>query len=256
MSSWLCELGRVGVERRRVADMTRRLGDEMKRKVAVKTRKSAPPASGGSPKRSRDPVRSKAAILETAIQEFCQHGYSGARIERIARGSNSNMRMIYHYFGNKEGLYLAVLESAYLRIREQEKKLDLVHAEPVEGIRTLIRFTFDFFRSNKDVLALINHENTLKGRFLRKLPTVRKMTPPLVAAIGDLLKRGHRQGHFRGSVDAIQFYVSLVALSQLHILNRYTLSTIFNKDLSAAGWIAERRSHIENILMSYLRKQD
>jgi AcrR family transcriptional regulator len=204
------------------------------------------------PKRGRDPVKSKQTILQTATDEFCQHGFSGARVETIAAKSRSNMRMIYHYFGNKEGLYLAVLEAAYARLRNREHALDLDRASPVDGIRALIRFTFDFFAANQDVLALINSENTQKGRFLRKLPNVRAMTVPLINSISVLLKSGLQQKRFRPGIDAIQFYVSLVALSQLHILNRHTLSVIFDKDITDAIWLKERRDHVEDVLMGYL----
>lgn len=203
-------------------------------------------------KRGRDPVKSKQTILQAATGEFCQHGFSGARIETIAAKSRSNMRMIYHYFGNKEGLYLAVLEAAYARLRSREHALDLDRASPVDGMRTLIRFTFDFFAENQDVLALINSENTQKGRFLRKLPNVRAMTVPLVDSIGILLESGAQQKLFRRGIDAIQFYVSLVALSQLHILNRYTLSVIFDEDITDAEWLRKRRGHVEDVLLAYL----
>ena len=204
------------------------------------------------PKRGRDPVRSRLAILRAATAEFSLHGFSGARVERIAAKSKSNMRMIYHYFGNKEGLYLAVLEAAYSRLRGREATLNLRHADPVEGMRTLIRFTFDFFASNKEVLALIHAENTLKGRFIKKLPHVQAMTVPLLESIGDMLDRGRKQGRFRAHIDPVQFYVSLVALSQLHILNRHTLSVIFAKNISDPKWLSERRAHVEEMLMAYL----
>lgn len=217
-------------------------------------KKPAPirPARRATPKRSRDPVKSKQTILQAATGEFCQHGFSGARVEAIAAKSRSNMRMIYHYFGNKEGLYLAVLEAGYARLRNREHDLDLDRASPVDGIRALIRFTFDFFAENQDVLALINSENTQKGRFLRKLPNVRAMTVPLLDSISELLKSGVRQKQFRRGIDAIQFYVSLVALSQLHILNRYTLSVIFDENISDTEWLRERRDHVEDVLLAYL----
>lgn len=219
-----------------------------------KVRKSAP-ARGSKqekPKRGRDPVKSRQTILDVATEEFCQHGFSGARVETIAARSRSNMRMIYHYFGNKEGLYLAVLEAGYARLRGRENALDLDHAAPIDGIRALIRFTFDFFAANPDVLALINSENTQKARFLRKLPNVQAMTLPLIGSISALLKSGVKQKRFRPGIDAIQFYVSLVALSQLHILNRYTLSVIFDKDVTDTAWLRARRDHVEDVLMAYL----
>ncbi len=95
--------------------------------------------------RRRDPDRTRRAILSAARVEFCQHGFNGARIERIARRSKSNTRMIYHYFGNKEGVYTSILESVYSEIRNQELQLDLENSSPLEGIRKLILFSFDFF---------------------------------------------------------------------------------------------------------------
>ncbi len=213
----------------------------------------APETEAPKPKRTRDPVRSKQTILRTAVAEFCQHGFSGARIERIATKSKSNMRMIYHYFGDKEGLYLAVLESAYTRIRQEESKLDLSEMNPLEGMRTLIRFTFDFFAANTDVLSLISNENTLRAKYLKRLSNVREMTRPLVTSIEQLSTAGYNEGTFKTKVDPIQFYVSLVALSQIHIVNRYTLSVLFEQDMAAPAWLSARRSHVEDVLMSYLQ---
>jgi TetR/AcrR family transcriptional regulator len=220
------------------------------------TKKAAPaPASNAvdEPKRKRDPVKSRHTILRTASAEFCQHGFSGARVERIAAKSKSNMRMIYHYFGDKEGLYLAVLEDAYARIRKEESKLDLADSLPEEGMRRLIGFTFDFFASNNDVLALISNENTLRAKYLRQIPNVRAMTVPLIQSIERMLEQGQRKKIFRPHIDPIQFYVSLVALSQIHIVNRYTLAVIFDRNTADPAWLADRKQHTEDVLMSYLR---
>jgi TetR/AcrR family transcriptional regulator len=211
-------------------------------------------AAAKKPKRTRDPVKSKQTILTVASAEFCQHGFSGARVERIAAKSKSNMRMIYHYFGDKEGLYLAVVEAAYMRIRQEESKLELSHSDPVDGMRRLIGFTFDFFASNKDVLAIISNENTLRAKYLRRIPNVRAMTVPLVKSIERMLETGSGKGVFRADIDAIQFYVSLVALSQIHIVNRYTLSVIFDRDTADPAWLAARKQHTEDVLMAYLRR--
>lgn len=204
-------------------------------------------------KQVRNPIRSKQAILDAAHHEFCQHGFSGGRVEIIAKRSKTNLRMIYHYFGNKERLYLAVIEVAYLRLRNLESQLDFTHPLAVESMRRLIRFTYDFLASNPNVLSIISHENTMRGRFLRKLPSVKAKTLPLIDSIADILARGNAQGHFRRGVDPLQFYISLVALSQLHISNRFTLSIIFDKDLSDQQWLRDRRTCIEEILMSYLQ---
>lgn len=223
---------------------------------AKNTRSTPMPAKAGKtakPTQTRNPVKSRFAILEAAHREFCLHGYSGGRVEVIAKQSKVNLRMIYHYFGDKEGLYLAVLEAAYLRLRALESQLNLSQSAPVDAMRQLILFTYDFLALNPDVLAIISNENTLRGRFLRRLPTVKEKTLPLIDTIANILDRGYAEGCFRKGVDPLQFYVSLVALSQLHISNRFTLSIIFDKDLTDPVWLRDRRECIEQILMSYLQ---
>lgn len=215
---------------------------------------TSPDATPRQAGRARAPERTRAAILAAAKAEFCRFGLTGARIERISRKSSSNTRMIYHYFGNKEGLYLAVLESVYGEIRRQEQHLDLAGADPVEGMRRLVHFTFDFFAAHRDFIALISNENILRGKYLRRLPSIQAMTVPLVGAIRDLLARGHAAGLFRDGVDPVQLYVSIVAQSQLHISNRFTLSVLFDEDLSDADWLAARRTHVLDLILSYLAR--
>src|SRR3546814_956701 len=74
--------------------------------------------------RTQDPDGTRRDILEIASQEFALNGLSGARIDEIAARTRSSKRMIYYYFGDKEGLYLRALENAYRLVREGEAKLD------------------------------------------------------------------------------------------------------------------------------------
>ncbi len=204
--------------------------------------------------RRRDPDQTRRAILEAARTEFCQHGFNGARIERISRRSKTNMRMIYHYFGNKEGMYLSVLESVYSDIRNQELELDLAAKPPLDAMRRLVLFSFDFFATRSDFIALISTENILKARFLKRLPSIQAMSVPLLDAIRDMLYRGESEGTFRSGIDPLQLYVTIVAQCQLHISNRYTLSVLFNQDLNDKEWLRERREHTVEIILAYLVK--
>ena len=69
---------------------------------------------------------------------------SGGRVNEIARRARANKRMIYHYFGSKEGLYLAALERVYEGLRGSERTLDLDHLEPEAAIQRLVEFNFDY----------------------------------------------------------------------------------------------------------------
>ena len=167
--------------------------------------------------------------------------------------AKTNPRLLYHHFGNKDRLYAVVLDHMYGELRGLERGLNLGDLKPAEGMRRLMEFTFDHFGNHPDLIRLMNNENLMRARFLRKSPRIRAMTLPLLAAINDLLRRGQRLGIFRTGVDPIQLYVSITALSYFHVSNRYTLSAMFDIDLGDAAWIKCRRAHAREMLLAYLQ---
>ncbi len=218
-----------------------------------KTRQSlATRDDGGVPKR-RDAAATRARILDAATQEFSAKGYDGARMDQIVDRAGCNIRMAYHYFGGKEGLYLKVLERAYEQVRSREVELDLKHLAPVEGMQALIEFTFDHIAGHPEFVGLMATENMLKGRLLKKSTLVPQTTAPLVDSIRDLLRRGTDAGVFRSNVDPVQLYITILSVSYVHISNRYTLSIMFQEDLLDPSWLAERRRHAREVVLAYLK---
>lgn len=201
----------------------------------------------------RNPELTRKQVLEAATQEFAEKGLSGARVDEIARRSGSNKRMLYHYFGNKEALYLAVMEHAYQKKLEQEIELELSDLDAVEGMRTLIRFTWRYYLDNPEFISLVNNENLLKARHIAKSPEIRKMHSPLVELIKDLLRKGEASGVFRSGVDPVQLYITIAATGYYYQSNAYTLSTIFNRDLLAQDQLDEQDDHRVDVILRYLR---
>lgn len=199
--------------------------------------------------RSRDPERTEADILQAAVREFAEHGYHGARVARIAKAARCNPRMIYHYFGGKEPLYVAALDSVYAEIRNREAGLNLSEGDAVAGLKRLVAFTFDYFHENPDFLHLTRNENMLGGRFIRRSQMIRSMSQPLTVSIGRLLDRGVAAGQVHHRPDPLQLYLSIVALSAHHLNNAATLSTTFGTDLSDEAWRAERRNHVVTMIL-------
>ncbi|MCP5367852.1 MAG: TetR family transcriptional regulator [Hyphomicrobiales bacterium] len=201
----------------------------------------------------RNPGRTREAILRTAIREFSDKGLSGARVDEIARRSGANKRMIYHYFGGKEALYLAALERTYEKIRTAERGLRLEDKDPEEGMRELVRFSFNYFRANPEFVQLLNTENLHGARFLKQSKMIRDLHTPLTTLIARLIERGHAAGVFRGDVDPVQLYVSVAALGYFYFSNQATLSTIFARDLMDQRSLADREAHCIDVIMRYLR---
>ncbi len=201
----------------------------------------------------RDPERTSAAILAAAVKEFMEKGYSGARINEIAKRAGANKRMLYHYFGDKEALYLAVLEGAYVAIRSAESKLHLADHDPVEGIRELALFTWRYFIDHPEFLSLLQTENLMKARHLKRSARIFDLHSPLVAVISDLLERGAAKGVFRADADPVKVYVSIASLGAFYLSNRYTLSTIFRRELTETHALAEWGDHIAHMILASLR---
>ena len=202
--------------------------------------------------RPRDADRSQREILLAARGEFAAYGLGGARMDRIAAAAGVNKRLIYYYFESKESLFLAVLERAYEDIRHRESELNLDRVEPIEAIRRLIAFTWNYYIEHPEFLTLLNSENLHRARHLKQSAKVREMHSPLVQAIADVLDRGHRAGVFRAGVDPVQLYVSIAGLSYFYLGNSHTLSTIFGRDLLGSKAKVERLSHMTDLVLGYL----
>jgi AcrR family transcriptional regulator len=209
-------------------------------------------ARGSGP---RDPERTSASILAAAVAEFTEKGYAGARIDAIAERSGANKRMIYHYFGDKDGLYMAVLESAYVGIRSAEAELHLADLEPVEAIERLVGFTWDYFIAHPEFLSILSTENLHRAKFLKKSKRILQLHSPLVSMISDVLKRGAERGVFRSDADPVYVYVSIASLGIFYLSNRWTLSTIFTRDLTAQPEIRAWGRHIAAVILGYLRPE-
>jgi len=201
----------------------------------------------------RDAEATKERILSVGIEEFCSSGYSGSRIQKIAKKSNCNIRMIYHYFGSKEGLYLAALERVYGRIRENEAELGFTNLEPTAAIRSLVEFTFDHHQNNRAFVDLVVVENVQRGRYLKKIKNISEESGQLIESIGALLKAGARAGSFRKNIDPFQLYISILSLSFFHLSNANTLSIMYRRDLKDNDWIAARRQHVVEMVLGFLR---
>ncbi len=223
------------------------LSTRMVKKTAQKVAK--PQTSVRAATRTNDPARTMAGILDVATAEFAAKGLSGARIDEIAATTQTSKRMIYYYFGSKEGLYIAVLEEAYRRIRQIEQQLHLEDLEPEEALRKLVGFTVDYQWSNPDFVRLVMNENIHRGEFLAQSKAIQGLNVPVVHAVRQVYERGVEQGVFRANLDPLDLHMTMSALSFFNVANHHTFSLIFKHSLeNTANYQARRESIIETIV--------
>lgn len=203
--------------------------------------------------RRRDPVATKAALLQAAVTEYAAKGFAGARIDEIAQRAGVNKQLVYHYYGSKDELYRAALEHVYAGIREREKALHLSDLPPLAAMERLIGFSFDYLAEHPEFIALLNDENRHDARHIRGSERLEQMHSPLVSLIAETLERGVAEGVFRDDLEPVQLYVSIAGLSYFFFSNNRTLSTIFGRRLDAPKAVAERRRHVVAFAMGALR---
>lgn len=202
--------------------------------------------------RQRDALRSQQALLAAARDEFAEHGLGGARVERIAERAGLDKRLIYHYFENKDSLFLAVLEDTYRNIREAEKQLHLTDLPPPEALRRLTEFTWNYYLEHPEFLTLLNSANLHRARHLEGSARARELNTPLIETLGAVLEKGRAAGVFRGGIDPMQLYISIAGLSYFYLGNNHTLSAIFGRNLMSPKARSERLSHMCDVILGYV----
>jgi AcrR family transcriptional regulator len=179
-----------------------------------------------------DAERSKADIIAVATEEFADNGLSGARVDQIAEKTRTSKRMIYYYFGSKEGLYRATLEQAYNGIRTREHQTHLKELPPIEALRSLVEITFDYDEAHPSFVRLIAVENIHYAQHLKDLPSIRGINASAIETVEEILQRGRSQGLFRADISAFDVHMLISSFCFFRVSNKHTVNSLFERDLS------------------------
>ena len=204
------------------------------------------------PIQHRDAERTRAELLEVATSVFADSGYSGARIDEIARRTRTTKRMIYYYFGGKEQLYLAVLESVYRGIRDKEQTLQVEEMDPADSLRRLSEITYDHHMANEEFIRLVAIENIHRGRFIRQIDSLRDLSKPALGVLDTILDRGRDEGRFRTDVDALDVHLLISSYCVFQVANQYTFGYLFDRDLQAESQRNHLRSMIGDVVVAWV----
>jgi AcrR family transcriptional regulator len=182
-------------------------------------------------RRKLDPERTRQDILAAAREEFAERGLTGARMDAIAERTKTVKHMIYHYFGSKEGLYLAVLEAAYADIRHFETELQLEQCPAVEALCRLVEFTFDYDEAHPDFIRLVSTENMHHAKYMARSDVIHDLNRSVINILQRVLDRGKHDGVFRPDVDPVDVHLMMSSFCFFRVANRYTFSELFGRDL-------------------------
>jgi AcrR family transcriptional regulator len=203
--------------------------------------------------RTNDADETRNNILKVAMREFADKGLAGARIDEIAEKTNSSKRMIYYYFGGKDELYRAVLEEAYGAIREREEAANFEAKPADQALRAHIAHTFDYHAGHPEFARLVMNENIHHAEHLKHVPGIKERNERVIASLQTIIDKGVAAGMFRGDIDPVDLHMSISALCFFNVSNRYTFSTIFNRDIGAPKAMAKRREQVVDMVLAWVR---
>lgn len=223
--------------------------------VAASSGAKAVTKSGKAAKLAKPGIREQGAqatrdgILRAATKIFAKHGYDGGSVDQISTAAQSYDRMIYYYFGSKEGLYIEVLEDIYRRMNEAESKLTLDVAQPVEALKAVIRFVLNYYRKHPEFITLLNTENLHKGKHIAKSLRAKDYSSPAIAVIGQILVSGMAQKLFRADLQARDVYLLIASMGYFYLSNRYTLSAFLGENLETHDALAHWEAFVMDAVL-------
>lgn len=204
------------------------------------------------PRRTRDPDQTRRDLIDAAIAEFSEKGFSGGRVDDIAARTRTTKRMIYYYFGSKERLYAAVLEEMYGGMRDAEQALPLARLPPLLALQRMVETTFDHHAAHPEFVRLVSVENIHEARNVAASPEIIKRNAAVIGTLRDLIARGEREGAFRPGLDALDLHMLISSFCFYRVSNRHTLTAIFGRDLLAPAAIAAHRRMIVEAVLRYV----
>ena len=211
-----------------------------------------PSARSIAMRKPKAPEANRARILAAATAEFAARGYDGASMDAIAARTQTTRGLINYYFGSKERLYRAVLERVYAEIREAENELEFEHLSPVDAIRRIVEFTYDYYVDHEYFVRLVVAENQAKGRHMKRFPSLRSVNRPIVDMLGAVIARGQAEGLFRREIDPIDVHMAIAALGMFNVTNQYTFGTLFQREMGAKGDVPRRRGIVADVILRWL----
>jgi AcrR family transcriptional regulator len=191
-------------------------------------------------RKPKAPEANRARIIRAAMAEFAARGFKGASMDAIAARTHTTRALINYHFGGKEQVYLAVL--------------DLDHLEPVDAIRRIVGFSFDYYISHQDFVRIVVAENQAKGRHFRKSRAMRTLNRPIIELLARIIRRGQAGGAFRDGLDPVEVHMAIAALGMFNVTNQHTFGAIFQWDMGTRGNVRRRREMVADVILSYLAR--
>ncbi|EAA7190121.1 TetR/AcrR family transcriptional regulator [Salmonella enterica] len=194
----------------------------------------------------------KEKLLLCAVNEFAEYGYEGARVDNIVKAADCSKQTVYHHFGNKENLFIEVLEYTWNDIRQKEKALDVSGLSPAQAIEKIIDFTWDYYIANPWFLNIVHSENQSKGVHYAKSKRLPEINYSHLELMASLLEKGKALNIFKQDIGPLQVNINIAALGGYYLINQHTLGLVYHISMVSPQALEARRKVIKETIMSWL----
>lgn len=209
------------------------------------------PSQGSAPTRPRNADATRELLLATAAGVFTELGFDGARVDEIARRAGVNKRMIYVYFGDKEGFYHEVLRTAVEQIARATEISFPPDASPRECLEAWIARYFGFLAEHPDLVRLVEWEALADGS--RSAAMVQSVAIHEIKWLTEQLRRGQEAGLFRADVDPTRVLMTIHALCFGTLARRRLWNTLWQLDLSVPAAVASVTRSLTDVVLNGIR---
>ncbi|EJI6541140.1 TetR family transcriptional regulator [Salmonella enterica] len=196
----------------------------------------------------------KKKLLLCAVNEFAEYGYEGARVDNIVKAAGCSKQTVYHHYGNKENLFIAVLEFSWSDIRTKEASLTFEDNKPLENIEKIIDFTWNYYTQNLWFLKIVNSENQSKGTHLKKSELIEKINRPHINIMKNIIENGQRLKLIREGIDPVHLNINIAALGFFYLINQHTLSLVYKRQMTSTEALEDRHHVIKDTIMRWIRE--
>ncbi|HBR92970.1 MAG TPA: TetR/AcrR family transcriptional regulator [Opitutae bacterium] len=178
----------------------------------------------------RNPEKTKRALLDAGIELFSACGYDGVAVDEIVALAGCNKRMLYHYYSNKEGIYIEVLRQVFGELEAYEMQGVQEATDTATAIREILAQYFGFLQGHPEFVSLLMWENLNQAQFLNAHPDLLTKTP-ILERLTEILKQGAERGEIESSADPRHLLIALIGICFIYFSNQHTLRHSIGLDL-------------------------
>ncbi len=175
---------------------------------------------------------SRKLVADAATAEFAEHGYAGARTERIAKQAGVNKQLLFYYFGSKAGLYQGILDAAAEELRAAVTSGTSIEFSATESLRSRLKAVFEALVGSPHLARLV-----VRGAFDADSEAADRPIREITTELARVISRGQGLGYFRDDVDPVVAarQAAVLLVGYLPLEGALTESPA---ELSRADWIS------------------